>query len=48
MRRKISAAEKLKAVEDYLSNHIGMSKICFEFGVEVRSLRVWFRKYKLH
>lgn len=48
MRHKISAEEKLMAVEDYLSNHIGMSKICFELGVEVRALRVWIRKYKLH
>ena len=48
MQHKISPQEKLKAVEDYLSGNRGISKICSELGVEIRALRVWIRKYKLH
>lgn len=44
---KVPAAEKIKAVEDYLNGIKGRSQILFELQIDDHSLTEWVRKYNL-
>ncbi len=46
-KEKVPIEEKIRAIEDYLSNKRTVIKICFELQIHRRTFYDWFRKYQI-